>query len=142
MPDERERKLEEELKELERELKEFQKEKDRVRMIVGRIGGVPTFHSKLANILFFLVVIGSVAFSLFVHDDKMRIILIDLAVGVLSIKILYVIHTLMRGQHFLFWILSSMEWQVNATRKNVIALSKEIKKLTKENNDDRDRVKK
>jgi len=57
-----------------------------------------------------------------------------LAVGVLSIKILYVIHNLMKGQHFLFWILSSLEWQTNSMRKDFGDFRKELKKMLAQSN--------
>jgi len=109
---------EQELEELKHELEEFRKEKERIRMIVGQIGGVPSFNSKITNIVFFSIVVASLILSVFVQDIW-RYILIDIAVAVLSLKIIYLIHTLTRENHFELWILTSLEWQINDIRQAI-----------------------
>ena len=46
--------FEDELNDLKQELEHFQQEKERVRAIIGKIGGMPKFHTKLINIIFII----------------------------------------------------------------------------------------
>ena len=118
-----EHRLEEELKDLKKELDDFKKEKERVRAIVGQIGGVPTFNSKFVNIVFIVLVMTCLLISPFI-EGALRFIVIDLAVGILSLKIIYLIYSLTRENHFILWILSSIEWQINDTRKDLRLIKK------------------
>ena len=116
-------KLDRELQELLEEIEAFKKEKERVRSIVGRIGGVPSFNSRLANILFTILVIISLVVSIFVKDE-LRFAVIDLAIGIISFKIIYIVHQLMRANHFELWILPSIEWKITEIHKELKRLSK------------------
>ena len=110
--------LQDEISDLRHELEQFQKEKDRVRAIIGKIGGVPKFRTKLINIIFILVIVVSVTGSI-IGGDKLRLLMIELATVTLSIKIIYMIHYQMRVNHFKFWILSSIEWRINEMAKQI-----------------------
>jgi len=110
--------LDDEIADLKQELERFQKEKDRVRAIIGKIGGVPKFHSKLINIIFIIVIVVSVVVSI-VSGEKWRLLMIEFTTVALSVKILYMIHCQMRVNHFKFWILSSIEWQLIELRKQM-----------------------
>ena len=65
--------LEAELDDLKRELEHFEKEKERIRAIVGQIGGAPKSQVKLVNALFIIVLLVTVAISI-VADEKWRLI--------------------------------------------------------------------
>ncbi len=82
--------LQDEVSDLGHELERFQKEKDRVRAIVGKIGGVPKFRTKLINVLLILLIVSSVIGSI-IGGEKMRLLMIELATVTLSIKIIYMI---------------------------------------------------
>lgn len=110
--------LEEEMDDLRQELENFQQEKERVRCIVGKIGGVPTFHTKLINSLFTIVLIASVVVSFF-GGEKLRSLMIEVAVIALSVKIIYMIHCQTKVNHFKLWMLSSIEWRLNEIMKLV-----------------------
>ena len=104
--------LENELNDLKRELDLFQQEKERVRAIIGKIGGVPKFRTKLINVLFVFVIVASLVISV-IGGDKWRLLMIEVATVALSLKIIYLIHCQMKVNHFKFWILSSIEWRIN-----------------------------
>lgn len=104
--------LEDEINDLKQELENFQQEKERVRAIIGKVGGVPKFRTKFINALFVAVILASLAISV-IGDDKLRLLMIELATVALSLKIIYLIHCQMRVNHFKFWILSSIEWRIN-----------------------------
>ncbi|HBG28408.1 MAG: hypothetical protein A2Y10_11080 [Planctomycetes bacterium GWF2_41_51] len=110
--------IETEMDDLRKELENFQQEKERVRAIVGKIGGVPTYHSKLANIIFIIVLVVSVIISL-IGGEKIRSLMIEAAVIALSIKIIYMIHCQTKVNHFKLWMLSSIEWRLNEIMKLV-----------------------
>ena len=108
--------LEDELNDLRKELEYFQREKERIRAIVGKIGGVPKSRTRFINTLFVVIIVVSVAISI-VGGEQLRLLMIELATVTLSVKIIYLIHNQMRVNHFEFWILSSIEWRVNEIMK-------------------------
>jgi hypothetical protein len=116
--------LQGELKDLKEELEHFEQEKERVRAIIGKIGGVPVFRTKLINALFVAVIAVSVFLSI-IGSDKLRILMIELATITLSLKIIYLIHCQMRVNHFEFWILSSLEWRLTELMKHIRQLKKD-----------------
>ena len=113
-----------ELKDLKEELEHFQQEKERVRAIIGKIGGVPKFRTKLINVIFIAVIAVSVFLSI-VGGEKLRILMIELATITLSAKIIYLIHCQMRINHFEFWILSSLEWRLTELMRQIRQLKKD-----------------
>jgi hypothetical protein len=98
-------------------LEHFQQEKERVRTIIGKIGGVPKFRMKLINVIFITVILLSVAVSII--GEQWRLLMIELATVTLSAKIIYMLHLQMRQNHFQFWILSSIEWRINELTTHV-----------------------
>ncbi len=119
--------IEAELEDLKNELRQFEKEKERIRAIVGQVGGVPKFQARIINTLFIVIMVISVVISV-IAAEKWRLLMIELATVTLSIKIIYLIHAQMRVAHFEFWILSSLEWRVNDIVKQLRQLKKQIEK--------------
>ena len=101
-----------EIDDLKQELEQFQQEKERVRAVIGSIGGVPKFRTKLVNAIFIIVLVTSVIISV-IGGDRIRLLMIEVATVTLSIKIIYLIHCQMRINHFKFWMLSSIELRIN-----------------------------
>ena len=110
-----EKMIEEEMEDLRRELEHFQQEKERVRAIVGKIGGVPTFNIKLFNIVFIAIMIITLLVSLF--SGTLRLLMIELATVALALKILYMMHCQSKVNHFQLWMQSSIEWRINEIMK-------------------------
>jgi hypothetical protein len=54
-----------EISDLKAELDHFEQEKERVRAIVGKIGGVPQFRTRLINVLFIVIIIIAGVISIF-----------------------------------------------------------------------------
>jgi ABC-type multidrug transport system fused ATPase/permease subunit len=104
-------------------LEHFEQEKERVRAIIGSIGGVPEFRSKLINVLFIVIIIVAGGISVF-SGDKLRLLMIELTMVMLSVKIIYMIHIQMRVNHFKFWILSAIEWRINEMTVQLKQLNK------------------
>jgi hypothetical protein len=101
-----------EISDLKQALENFEQEKERVRAIIGSIGGVPKFRTKLTNALFIAVIIVAGMVSIFA-DEKLRLLMIELTTIMLSVKIIYMINVQTRVNHFKFWILSAIEWRIN-----------------------------
>jgi hypothetical protein len=116
-------KTEDEISDLKQSLENFEQEKERVREIIGKIGGVPQFRTKLINVLFIAIVVVAGAISIF-SGDKLRLLMIELTTVMLSVKIIYMMHVQMRVNHFKFWILSAIEWRINE-------MTIQLKQLTK-----------
>ena len=117
--------IESELEDLKKELESFQQEKEKVRAIIGQIGGVPKFRTKLMNAIFITVLAVSVVLSV-ILGEKWRTVMIEIATVTLSLKIIYLIHCQVKVNHFKFWILSSIEWRLNDVKKQIVQLRKEI----------------
>lgn len=111
--------IEREMEDLKRELEIFQQEKERVRKIIGKIGGVPHFHNKLFNWLLVILMLVCFLVSLLVDNLSVRLLMLEIAMAMISAKILYLMHCLMRVNHFKVWVLSSMEWRLNELIKIV-----------------------
>ncbi|MHC4582806.1 MAG: hypothetical protein ACYS14_15235 [Planctomycetota bacterium] len=114
-----------EIRDLKNMLENFEKEKERVRAIVGGIGGVPSFNTKLINAVFAAIIVAAGATSIF-SAEPMRLLMIELTTVMLSVKIIYMIHVQMRVNHFKFWILSAIEWRISEMMSEI----KQMKKST------------
>ncbi len=119
--------LENEINDLRHELENFQKEKERVRTIIGQIGGVPKFRTKLMNVLFIVIIVASLVISIIGGRD-IRLIMIEVATVTLSLKIIYLIHCQMKINHFKFWILSSIEWRLTEMKRDIKQLQNDPEK--------------
>ena len=113
-----------EISDLKQALENFEQEKERVRAIIGSIGGVPKFRTKLTNILFIAVIIAAGGVSI-IADEKLRLLMIELTTVMLSLKIIYMIHIQTRVNHFKFWILSAIEWRINEMMVQIKQLNRQ-----------------
>ena len=117
-PDE-DKMVEEEIADLRHEIDLFRKEKERVRKIVGHIGGVPNLNTTTLNIIFAVVVTVCLAVSLLFENELVRLGMIELAVALVSVKLLILIHSQSKVNHLQLWILSSLEWRLDEIMKLV-----------------------
>lgn len=114
------------------ELEQFRKEKERIRMLVGQIGGK---HSQKQDqymnigfitamvILFFLDILRHV---FHINVPLPQMFSIELAVLLVSIKIIWMIHKGTKVEHFQFWVLNSIEFRLNDLSKHVRAIEKKL----------------
>ena len=115
--------------ELMRELEEFKKEKDRVRQLLGSIGGSSKNRREhIINMVFLAIVVGFFTLELTTHFLPSAISL-EIGVLLVSIKIIMLIHNANKANHFSFWILNSIEFRVNEINKRTITLEKEVMKM-------------
>ena len=111
--------------ELTEELKQFQAEKEKIRSVMGQIGGKASGRREklITNVFSLLLValfVGDVLRHFF-HVDLPLPPLFSIEIGVLlvSIKIIWMIHNQTRVEHFQFWILNSIEFRVDQMAKRL-----------------------
>jgi hypothetical protein len=119
---------------LKAELDQFKKEKEKIRKLMGQIGGKQQEkHDKWINILFILAIA-----TLFIGDLLRHMLHINLpisstfsleiAVLMVSIKIIWMMHKATKVEHFQFWILNSIEFRLNDVGKQLRGLEKTVEK--------------
>ncbi len=117
--------------ELKRELDEFKIEKERVRKIIGEIGGAHNLVlEKIVNWSFVISMIIIFIFSVFTGWIDH---LVSLEVGVLlvSAKIVWMMYQQQKVNHFQFWILTSLEYKINELQKKTNKIFKMQKEAQK-----------
>jgi hypothetical protein len=119
---------------LKAELDQFKKEKEKIRQLMGQIGGKDAEkQDRWLNRLFILAII------LLAINDFMHHVLhvetpvsvdfsIGLAILLVSIKIIWMMHKSTKVEHFQFWILNSIEFRLNDVAKQLRTLEKTIEK--------------
>jgi len=130
----------EETEALRTELEHYKAERERIRDIVGQIGGKSTRRRDFTiNMCFLVLVIGAFVFDLVRSLMGWRIpflpqhILLEIAVLLVSLKIIWMIHMQAKVGHFQFWILSSIEFQINMLMRRMADLER---RLPKDEDDD------
>lgn len=110
------------------ELKEFEKEKDRIRQIVGKIGGKNNTQVKKVN----AILIGMIIALLFMGGvlGKMSLELtMYLAILLGIVKIIWMLYETKKSSHFQFWILNSVEVRINDMAAKVSKMEKKIREM-------------
>ena len=111
-----------EIQDLKEELEKFKLEKERVRAIIGKIGGVPAFQTKIINSIFAASIVIFLVISALIPSQ--RTLMMELTIVALSIKIVFLIHLQSKVNHFQLWVMSAIEWRMN----EMMRIVKEIKK--------------
>jgi hypothetical protein len=102
------------------ELERYRAEKDQIRRVLGQIGGIASpGRDRVINILFLAVVVVLFVFDLVRELLHLQLggfphfLSTQLALFLISLKIVWMIHRQTRVDHFQFWILHSIEFQIN-----------------------------
>ncbi len=118
---------------LRQELEHYKLEKERIRKIIGQIGGNTSKRKdNLINILFLALVSGLFFFDVIREIFSITVfaipsfISIELAVLLVSVKIIWMISKQTKIDHFQFWVLNSIEFQINRMSKKVSELEEKI----------------
>ena len=119
-------------RELARELEEFKKEKERVKKLLGSLGGQLSHRKEnVINVLFLTIVL--LFFTLEVTTHWLPpFVSLEVGLLILSIKIVWMMYTSQKVNHFQFWILNSIEFKVNKIEKQINAMEKRQKEHEKE----------
>jgi len=115
------------------EIREFEREREQLKDVLGKIGG-RNFSKKdnWINMSFFILILA--LFLLEMTTEYLpRLISLQLGVLLVSVKIVFMIHSQQRVHHFQFWILNSIEYRMNdiSKRMRIIERSKSAKPINK-----------
>ena len=119
---------------LKAELDQFKKEKEKIRHLMGQIGGKhQEKRDKWVNTIFILAIV-----LLGVNDVLHHVggyhppipteLSLGIAVLLVSIKIIWMMHKATKVEHFQFWILNSIEFRLNDVAKQLRGLEKTVTK--------------
>lgn len=117
---------------LQEELDNFRKEKEKIRTLVGQIGGARSAkYDKAINFIFIGSIAALFAFDIIRHSFNIAIPLpqlfsIELGLLLVSIKIIWMIYKQMKVEHFQFWILNSIEFRLNDLSKQVRQIKEKL----------------
>ena len=110
------------------ELEEFVREKDKIREIVGRIGGKPTAISRVFTIMMIVFIIATLVAAPFL-PNKLELPAVELGIVLLSLKIFFFLQNEAKVTHFQFWMLSSLEWRMNDMAKRLARIDGNIQEF-------------
>ena len=122
-----------EMKALQEELEQYRKEKEKIKNIIGTIGGKSmNKYNKVYNTVFIILLAIFFVLDILRHFFNVETSLpplFSLEIGLLlvSIKIIWMIHKQTKVEHFQFWILNSIEFRVNDISKRMNKIEKHIK---------------
>ncbi len=114
------------------ELRHYRAEKEKIRRVVGQVGGARSAKTERVLTIVFIVVMV----TLFVLDVMRHVLhlptplppLFSLEIGVLlvSVKIIWMIQKQSKVEHFQFWILNSIEFRLNNLSKQISDLNERL----------------
>ena len=110
------------------EIDEFIREKEKIRQIVGRIGGKPTTVSKVITILMIVFILTTLVAAPFL-PKRLELPAVEVGIVLVSLKIFFFIQNEAKVTHFQFWMLSSLEWRMNDMAKRFARIDENIQKL-------------
>lgn len=111
--------------EFQQEAEQYKKDREKVRSIIGSIGGrkSPQFE-RMANWALFIAITLLFAWDIIGHLASLSWKLppnlsIEIGILLVSIKIIRMIYMQTKVEHFQFWILNSIEFRVNEIDRRV-----------------------
>ena len=123
---------------LKNELDQFKKEKEKIRKLMGQIGGKDAEKKDRLINIFFISAIALLATNDFfhhvvgLHSPLPSIFSLEIAVLLVSIKIIWMMHKATKVEHFQFWILNSIEYRLNDVAKQLHNVEKTVEKYHSE----------
>jgi hypothetical protein len=124
---------------LREELEHYRQEKETVRRVIGQIGGKSSKKvDRTVNISFIVLVFLLFAFDIVRNITGLDIphvpemMFLELAVLLVSVKIIWMIHRQSKVEHFQFWILNSIEFQMTAMVRKLSEIEVQVRELSGE----------
>jgi len=117
---------------LKEELEHFQQEKEKVRRLVGQIGGKANAkRDRSINVVFVTAIIILFSLDFMRHIFGLSIPLapllsIELGLLLVSIKIIWMIRRSLKVEHFQFWILNSIEFRLNDISRRIKGIEDKV----------------
>ena len=119
---------------LKAELDQFKKEKEKIRKLMGQIGGKDQAkHDKWINVALIMAIVLIATNDVLHHVFDVHVLLstefsLGIAILLISIKIIWMMHKATKVEHFQFWILNSIEYRLNDVAKQLRHLEKTVDK--------------
>jgi hypothetical protein len=108
------------------EIEEYNRERNRIKMIVGKLGGKQySKREMIINIVLFAVIIILFVLEITVHIIP-AFLSLELGIFLVSIKIIMMIHSQQKSNHFQFWVLKAIEFRMNEMHKKMREMEKYI----------------
>jgi hypothetical protein len=112
--------------ELKRDIEEFNREKERIKVLIGTLGGKAySKKDNVINLVFLCIIVVFFVLEITTHFLPANISL-EISVLLVSIKIVWMIHSQNRYNHFVFWILNTLEFRINDIAKNVREVDRKV----------------
>jgi cell shape-determining protein MreC len=112
--------------EMVREIEEYNREKDKIRMMLGKIGGQSFSRvDAIVNGVFLTIILTLFILEITTHFLP-SFISLEISVLLVSIKIVLLMHNQYKTNHFQFWVLNSIEFKINTIHTDLRKLKKEI----------------
>jgi len=113
------------------EINNFYRERERIRDAIGRIGGIQYSRADtIVNLIFIILVVGFFSIEL-VFKPLPTTVSIEIGVFLVSMKIVWMIHANQKFNHFVFWVLNSLEFRMNTNTRLLEDLEKKVDLLQK-----------
>jgi hypothetical protein len=112
-----------------REIEEYNREREQIKATLGNIGGEKYQKTdKIMNIIFLSLIV-----VLFVIELSTELIptfvSLEISVLLVSIKIVWMIHSQHKFNHFQFWVLNSIEFRMTQMDNRIRKVEKGVRKL-------------
>jgi len=113
------------------ELEHFKQEQEKIRSIIGQIGGSSAAkRDRCIHTAFFTALVVLLVMDVLTHLKLFAIpfpplFSIEIAILLVSLKIIFMIRTQTRVAHFQFWILNSIEFRLNDISRRLGSLEKQ-----------------
>ena len=128
-----------EIEALRKELEHYKAEKEKIRTVVGQIGGATKRRrNTMINVFFLAIVMLAFFFDLLRHLLKWDLpylpptLILEIAVLLVSLKIIWMMHNQAKVYHFQFWILNSIEFQLNMLSRRLSGMNEAVQKFAAE----------
>lgn len=108
-----------EIASLEEELRSYREEKEKIRRLIGRIGGEEDrrrdrlVHVIFLTLLTLLLAVDALHYLYPGVKVLPTLVTLELAILLVSLKIIWMIHRQAKVDHFQFWILNAIEFRLN-----------------------------
>jgi len=121
---------------LKQELHDFQKEKDRIRNIVGQVGGSGgTTHNNIINTVLLCIIGVLLLLGGLLQKIELQLAL-EVAILVGILKLLWMFYEAQKANHFQFWILNSLEFRINEIHRRVRKMEKKLNEAEQVKNEE------
>jgi len=133
MDDDQYKVTDQEIATLQEELAHFRQEKEKIRAVVGQIGGAGSKRrDRIANIVFIgaimvLLILDGLRHLFGVEVPVPALFSLELGLLLVSIKIIWMIHRQTKVEHFQFWILNAIEFRLTNLSRMVGEMARDRK---------------